>query len=85
VTFDRSTLRIARKAPLATVEAWADHLASLEIPVLRSTAEALERLRADEDDGRCSSHRRAVSNDPLMTLKILVHARRIKADGSYRR
>lgn len=74
VTFDRSRPAKRSEAPLATVEAWADHLASLEIPVLRSTAEALERLRANEDDVDAHRIAEAVSNDPLMTLKILIHA-----------
>ncbi len=74
VTFDRSTPAGRLEAPLATVEAWADHLALLEIPVLRSTAEALERLRADEDEVDAHGIAEAVSNDPLMTLKILVYA-----------
>ena len=74
VTFDRSTPAGRLEAPLATAEAWADHLALLEIPVLRSTAEALERLRADEDEVDAHGIAEAVSNDPLMTLKILVYA-----------
>ena len=74
VSTDRSTPAERLTAPLQTVEAWADHLASLEIPVLQSTADALERLRADEDDVDAHRIAEAVSNDPLMTLKILVHA-----------
>ena len=60
--------------PLPTVEAWADQLASLDIPVLGSTAESLERMRTDEDDIDAHSIAEAMSGDPLMTLKILVHA-----------
>jgi len=60
--------------PLPTVEAWADRLASLDIPVLGSTAESLERLRAEEDDIDAHSIAEAMSSDPLMALKILVHA-----------
>jgi HD-like signal output (HDOD) protein len=60
--------------PLPTVEAWADRLAALDIPVLASTAGSLERLRAEEDDIDAHSIAEAMSSDPLMTLKILVHA-----------
>jgi hypothetical protein len=59
---------------LPSVEAWADRLSSLDIPVLGSTAETLELLRADEDDVDAHGIAEAVSSDPLMTLKILVHA-----------
>ena len=60
--------------PLPTVEAWANRLASLDIPVLGSTAESLENMRAEEDDIDAHSMAEAMSSDPLMTLKILVHA-----------
>ena len=59
---------------LPTVEAWADLLGSLSIPVLGNTAEVLERMRDDEDDMDAHSIAASVSSDPLMTLKILVHA-----------
>lgn len=59
---------------LPTVEAWADRLASLDIPVLGTTAEALELMRADEDAVDAHGIAESVSGDPLMTLKILAHA-----------
>ena len=67
-----ASMRVSQALP--TVEAWADRLGSLDIPVLRSTAEALERMRSDEEDVDAHSVAESVSNDPLMTLKVLVHA-----------
>lgn len=60
--------------PQPTVAAWAERLSSLDIPILGSTDDALELLRADEDNVDAHGIAEAVSNDPLMTLKILVHA-----------
>ena len=59
---------------LPTVQAWADRLSSLDIPVLGTTAEALELMRADEDNVDAHGIAEAVAGDPLMTLKILAHA-----------
>jgi len=61
-------------APPPTVAAWAERLSSLDIPVLGSTGDALELLRADEDNVDAHGIAETVSNDPLMTLKVLVHA-----------
>jgi len=64
------------------VEAWVRYFRLVEIPVLASTAAAIEELRLMEDavDARMISE--VVGRDPLMTLKILVYA---STQGSNRR
>jgi HDOD domain len=54
--------------------AWADALRRIEIPVLASTAAALEDLREIEDAVDARTITEAFAHDPLMTLKVLVHA-----------
>ena len=61
-------------APLPRLEAWVEAFAGAEIPVLTDTAEALEHMRATEDDVDAHILGEAFSSDPLMTLKVLVHA-----------
>ena len=61
-------------APLPRLEAWVDAFARAEIPVLADTAEALEHMRATEDDVDAHILGEAFASDPLMTLKVLVHA-----------
>lgn len=50
---------------------WVSLLSAAEIPVLRHTARALERLHADEDNLNARSLAHVVTNDPLMTAKLL--------------
>ena len=59
---------------LPDLGAWTEHFVGAEVPVLAETADALESLRTDEDT--VDAHRLAevVSNDPLMTLKVLAFA-----------
>ena len=45
-----------------------------QIPVLAQTGEALEALRANEDNADANSIGEVISSDPLMTLKVLSHA-----------
>lgn len=61
-------------APLPSLDAWVEALARAEIPVLADTAEALEQMRANEDDVDAHMLGEMMSTDPLMTLKVLVHA-----------
>lgn len=61
-------------APLPSLDAWVETLARAEIPVLADTAEALEQMRANEDDVDAHMLGEMMSTDPLMTLKVLVHA-----------
>ena len=59
--------------PLSGLDAWLSYFRSAEIPVLAETAEALEALRAREDDVDASMLSSVIQNDPLMTLKLLAH------------
>jgi HD-like signal output (HDOD) protein len=60
--------------PLRDLVAWTNHFRAAEIPVLARTAEALEGLRANEDDVDANIIGEAIAQDPLMTLKVLAHA-----------
>ena len=54
--------------------AWTAFFRAAEIPVLASTAEAIEALRANEDAVDANGIGEMISSDPLMTLKVLAHA-----------
>ena len=56
------------------VDGWVRYFRQLEIPVLASTAAALEELRVIEDDVDARMISEVIGRDPLMTLKVLVHA-----------
>jgi HD-like signal output (HDOD) protein len=58
---------------LPDLAAWTAHFRAAEIPVLAQTANALEALRANEDDVDANSTGEMISNDPLMTVKVLAH------------
>lgn len=60
--------------PLRDLAAWTAHFRVAEIPVLAHTAEALEALRANEDDVDANSIGETIASDPLMTLKVLAYA-----------
>jgi HD-like signal output (HDOD) protein len=60
--------------PLPDLAAWIAHFQAAPIPVLASTAEALEALRAREDDVDANLIGEMVAGDPLMTLRVLAHA-----------
>ena len=60
--------------PLPNLGAWTAHFEATPIPVLARTADALEALRANEDMADANSLGEMISTDPLMTLKVLVHA-----------
>ena len=64
------------------VEGWVRWLRQRDIPVLASTAAALEDLREIEDDVDARRIAEVVGRDPLMTLKVLIHA---STQGSNRR
>jgi len=55
------------------VEGWVRYFQLVEIPVLASTAAALEELRGIEDDVDARTIAEVIGRDPLMTLKVLVH------------
>jgi HD-like signal output (HDOD) protein len=60
--------------PLRDLAAWTAHFRAAEIPVLAHTAMTLEALRANEDAVDANSIGELISNDPLMTLKVLAYA-----------
>ncbi len=57
--------------PLRNLDAWVAHFRDAEIPVLGSTVDALEAMRANEDDVDANLIGEMVADDPLMTLKVL--------------
>ncbi|QPF75783.1 HDOD domain-containing protein [Roseateles sp. DAIF2] len=62
-----------RQAP-PDLAAWTAALRDAEIPVLATTAESLELMRANEDAFDANSIGEMIATDPLMTLKVLAHA-----------
>ena len=53
--------------------AWAAWFGRAEIPVLDETAEVIEELRSREDEVDAHLIASCIGNDPLMSLKLLVH------------
>lgn len=76
------TDRLHLTAPLSTLNAWIDAFARAELPVLAETAEALELLRASEDDVDAHGLAELIATDPLMTLKVLAHASELRRGRS---
>jgi HD-like signal output (HDOD) protein len=74
VTTHAATLPEPILTPLRDLAAWTAHFRTAELPVLASTAEALEALRANEDAVDANSLGELIAQDPLMTLKLLAHA-----------
>jgi HD-like signal output (HDOD) protein len=60
--------------PLPDLTAWAACFQSTPIPVLASTAAALEAMREREDDVDANLIGEMVADDPLMTLRVLAFA-----------
>lgn len=60
--------------PLRDLAAWTEHFRRADVPVLAQTAEAIEAMRANEDDVDANAIGEMVSSDPLMTLKVLAYA-----------
>lgn len=60
--------------PLPDLAAWVRHFRDREIPVLANTSDALEAMRANEDDVDANLIGEMVADDPLMTLKVLAYA-----------
>jgi HD-like signal output (HDOD) protein len=61
-------------APLRDLAAWVAYFKQAEIPVLGDTADALEAMRANEDEVDANLIGEMVADDPLMTLKVLAYA-----------
>lgn len=59
--------------PLPDLVAWTRYFRDAEIPVLRGTSLALERLRADEDNVDANMLGAVIEADPLMTIKLMAH------------
>jgi HD-like signal output (HDOD) protein len=59
---------------LCTATEWARVLQTPEIPVLASTASAIEDYRRDEDSVDAHRLGELIGQDPLMTLKVMAHA-----------
>lgn len=70
--------------PLRDLAAWTRYFREAEIPVLAATAEALEQLRAIEDDVDAGMLSAVIQADPLMTLKLMaqVASRRMPGVGT---
>jgi HD-like signal output (HDOD) protein len=61
-------------APLRDLAGWVRHFERSDWPVLAASAEALEELRAHEDEVDAHLIAETFESDPLMTLKILAYA-----------
>lgn len=60
-------------SPLPDASAWADAFDRLDMPVLESTAAAIDEFRPIEDAVDAHMLADAINDDPLMTLKLLRH------------
>jgi len=70
-------------APLRDLDAWTRYFRDAQIPVLAKTSEALEALRADEDNVDPNMLGTTIECDPLMSIKLLAHvASKRKADNA---
>lgn len=68
------------ESALPSLRAWADALSQVEIPVLPGSVAELSQQREIEDSrGTVDAHTlsESLANDPLMTLKVLVHVSRL--------
>lgn len=69
-------------AALPHIGAWTQYFMKAEIPVLASTAQRLETLRAMEDDVDANMLTPMIQADPLMTLKLLAKVASLRRPGS---
>jgi len=74
VTTPAATAPTPLTQPLRDLEAWVAHFQQAEIPVMGNTADALEAMRANEDEVDANLIGEMVADDPLMTLKVLAYA-----------
>jgi HD-like signal output (HDOD) protein len=70
--------RLRLQSALPDLDAWVDTFARGEIPVLTETAEALEQMRATEDDVDANGLGEMIATDPLMSLKVLAYTSELK-------
>ncbi|MCW7542070.1 HDOD domain-containing protein [Aquabacterium sp. A7-Y] len=66
------------QSPLPDLAAWTACFRDAEIPVLPGTVQAVEALRAVEDQIDAHGIAEWVGHDPLMALKLLVHVARVR-------
>ena len=59
--------------PLADLASWVACFRDADIPVMADTAEALEAMRAREDDVDANLIGEMIAGDPLMTLKVMAY------------
>ncbi len=59
--------------PLPNLASWIRFFLQAEIPVLQETAQALEDLRAREEDVDAGMLAELIDSDPFMTLKVLAY------------
>lgn len=59
--------------PLRDLAAWTRYFLEAEIPVLAETAQALEELRARQDDVDAGQLGALIESDPFMTIKVMAH------------
>ena len=78
-----ATAEFITRAPL-NLEGWVACFEPAHLPVLASTAQSLEALRAVEDDVDAHLLAETVGADPLMMLKLLSHVANLRRgrDGS---
>lgn len=58
--------------PLSTAQAYADFLATQDLPVLRQTARQLEAMRAEQDSVNARHLAGVVLGDPLFAVRLVV-------------
>ncbi|MFT3736535.1 MAG: HDOD domain-containing protein [Rhodocyclaceae bacterium] len=61
------------ETPLQSIDSYIAYFSQTELPVLRKTVRALAELAADEDKVSGRQVAAVVLQDPLMTLRVLVH------------
>jgi len=59
--------------PLPNLASWIAYFLHTDIPVLLETSDALEALRAKEEDVDAGMLAELVDNDPFMTMKVLAY------------
>lgn len=59
--------------PLSDLGTWTRYFRDAEIPVLAVTSQALEEMRATEDDVDAGMLAAVIEADPFMTLKLMAH------------
>lgn len=69
-------------APLPHIGAWTQYFKDAEIPIMASTARAIEEMRANEDDVDANALTAVIQSDPLMTLKLLAKVATLRRPGS---